>query len=92
MRKILIIVMMISMLILLSGCEVPDEFKQRCTEYEITIMDENGNIVNQYNDYYIRVSPDRSGVIEALTPDYRWVYISGGIVSVKETDNFYFLD
>ena len=81
--------LLIVILFTVSGCETPDELKQRFFEYEIVIMDESGNRIREYKKYYRDVRVE-DGVIEAIRPDYGADYISGGIVQVVETGNWYY--
>lgn len=89
MKRIFLTVLLVVVLICLTGCETPDELRQRLFEYEIVIMDENGNRIREYKKYYRNVRAE-DGVIQAIRPDYGSDYISGGIVQVVKTGNWYY--
>lgn len=91
MKNILIAVLLIILLVFLSGCETPDVFKERETEYEITIMDMNGNIVRQFKKYYCSVNVD-DGVVTARNRDFVYDYITGGVVQVNQTGNWHYVE
>lgn len=91
MKKILIAALLVSLLFFLSGCETPDSLKEREREYEITIIDMNGNIVRQFKKYYCAVKVD-DGVVVARDRDFRYDYISGGIVQARQTGKWHYVE